>query len=60
VLAAFGLLGAVGQIAGVTLRGLWGYSAETRLAMPLAPAYMALAVWLIVKGFAERQHSVES
>jgi hypothetical protein len=60
VLAAFGLLGAVGQIAGVTLRGLWGYPPETRLAMPLAPAYAALAVWLIVKGFAGRQHSLES
>jgi hypothetical protein len=52
-LAAVGLLGAVGQIAGVTLRGLWGLPPETRLAMPLAPAYVALAVWLIVKGFAE-------
>ncbi|MFL6299557.1 MAG: DUF4386 domain-containing protein [Terriglobales bacterium] len=52
-LAVFGLLGAVGQIAGVTLRGLWGFPPETRLAMPLAPAYICLAVWLIVKGFAE-------
>jgi hypothetical protein len=60
VLAAFGLLGAVGQIAGVTLRGLWGYPPETRLAMPLAPAYMALAVWLILKGFDDRQHLMES
>lgn len=60
VLAAFGLLGAVGQIAGVTLRGLWGYPPETRLAMPLAPAYVAVAVWLIVKGFDERQQPVES
>lgn len=60
VLAAFGLLGAVGQIAGVTLRGLWGYPPETRLAMPLAPAYVALAVWLIVKGFDERQHPIEN
>jgi hypothetical protein len=60
VLSAFGLLGAVGQIAGVTLRGLWGYPPETRLAMPLAPVYAALAVWLIVKGFPERQRSLES
>jgi hypothetical protein len=52
--AAFGVLGALGQIAGVTLRGLWGYPPETRLAMPLAPAYVAIAVWLIVKGFDER------
>jgi hypothetical protein len=58
VLSALGLLGVVGQIAGVTLRGLWGYPPETRLAMPLAPAYVAMAVWLIVKGFAERQHSL--
>ena len=60
LLAAFGLLGAVGQIAGVTLRGLWGYPPETRLAVPLAPAYAALAVWLMVKGFPGRQRSLES
>jgi hypothetical protein len=52
-LAAFGLVGCLLQIAGVTLRGLWGYPPETRLAMPLAPAYVALAVWLLVKGFPE-------
>jgi hypothetical protein len=33
-LAVFGLLGAVGQIVGVTLRGLWGFAPETRLAIP--------------------------
>ena len=59
-LAIFGLLGAVGQIAGVTLRGLWGLAPETRLAMPLAPAYVALAVWLIVKGFDERHRPLEA
>ena len=53
-LAAFGLVGSMLQIAGVTLRGLWGYPPETRLAMPLAPAYVALALWLVVKGFDER------
>ena len=60
VLAIFGLLGAVGQIAGVTLRGLWGLAPETRAAMPLAPAYVALAVWLIVKGFDERHRPLEA
>lgn len=58
-LAAFGLLGSVGQIAGVTLRGLLGYRPETLLAMPLAPAYLALAVWLIVKGFGVSHPPVE-
>jgi Domain of unknown function (DUF4386) len=52
-LAAFGLAGSVLQITGVTLRGLLGYPPETRLAMPLAPAYVALAVWLMIKGFTE-------
>src|SRR5213592_4744739 len=47
-LAAFGMIGAVLQIAGVSLRGLLGYSPEVRLAMPLAPAYVLLAVWLMV------------
>ena len=59
-LAAFGLVGSLLQIAGVTLRGLWGYPPETRLAMPLAPAYVALALWLIVKGFDERHRPLEA
>ena len=60
VLAVFGLVGSLLQIAGVTLRGLWGYPPETRLAMPLAPAYVALALWLIVKGFDERHRPLEA
>ena len=59
-LAAFGLVGSMFQIAGVTLRGLWGYPPETRLAMPLAPAYVALALWLIVKGFDEQHRPIEA
>ena len=58
-LAAFGLVGRMLQIAGVTLRGLWGYPPKTLLAMPLAPAYVALALWLIVKGFDERHRPLE-
>jgi hypothetical protein len=57
-LAALGLIGSVGQITGVTLRGLLGYAPETRLAMPLAPLYIVTAVWLIAKGFDERHRSV--
>ncbi len=59
VLSAFGMLGSVGQIVGVTLRGLLGYPPLTVLAMPLAPAYVALALWLIVKGFDERHRPPE-
>ena len=54
------MLGAVLQIAGVSLRGLLGYPPKTRLAMPLAPAYLLLAVWLTVKGFDERQRPLSA
>jgi hypothetical protein len=47
------------QMTGVSLRGLFGYAPETRLAMPLAPAYILVAVWLIVKGFDERSRGIE-
>lgn len=53
-LAAFGILGSVLQITGVPLRALSGLAPDPRLAMPLAPAYVALAVWLMVKGFDQR------
>lgn len=58
VLAAFGIVGSMLQITGVTLRSIWGYPPETRLAMPLAPAYIAIAVWLMVKGFHESHRAV--
>jgi hypothetical protein len=53
-LAALGLVGSMLQIAGVTMRGLLGYSPLTVLAMPLAPIHVALGVWLMAKGFHER------
>jgi hypothetical protein len=59
-LAAFGLVASVLQIAGVSLRGLWGLPPEMRLALPMGPAYVALAVWLIVKGFDERHRPLET
>ena len=53
-LAALGMVAAMMQIGGVSVRGLLGFSPETRLAMPLAPIYVLLAVWLMVRGFDER------
>jgi hypothetical protein len=52
-LSAIGMVCALLQIGAVSIRGLLGYPPETRLAVPLAPAYIALALWLIVKGFRE-------
>ena len=60
VLAVFGMIGAVLQIAGVSLRGLLGYPPETRLAMPLAPACLLVALWLMVKGFDEPQRPLSA
>lgn len=53
-LAAFGLVGGMVAITAIPLRGLWGYPPELRLAVPVATAYLVLAVWLMVKGFDER------
>jgi hypothetical protein len=57
-LAGFGVVASVLQIAGVSLLALFGYPPEMRLAMPMGPAYLGLALWLIVKGFGEHR-SVE-
>ncbi len=60
VLAAFGMIACVLQIAGVTLRGFWGLPPDMRLAMPMGPAYGGLAVWLMVKGFYEGHRPVDT
>lgn len=59
-LAGIGVVAALSQIAGVTLRALFGYPPETRMAMPLAPVYVALALWLLVKGFREGPNPAEA
>ncbi len=52
-----GLLGALGvatallQMAGVTLPAILGWPMVTALALPLAPAYVAIAGWLLARGF---------
>lgn len=53
-LAVLGLLACPLQIAGVPLRAMFGYPPLTMLAIPMAPVYLSLAVWLTLKGFHER------
>lgn len=55
VLAVAGLITSALQLAGVPLRALSGYSIVPEMAMPLAPALVWLAGWLIVKGFDSRR-----
>jgi hypothetical protein len=58
VLAALGMIASLLQIIGVPLRAIMGYPPEMRMAMPLAPVYVALALWLLVKGFNDREGQV--
>lgn len=55
LLAAIGLLASLSQIVGVPLRVILGYSLVGPMAMPLAATYLALALWLVAKGFPEPQ-----
>jgi hypothetical protein len=50
-LASLGLVGILLQFTGVTLPMFVGYGQETRLAMPMGPIQIAVAIWLMVKGF---------
>ncbi len=59
VLAALGVMAAVLQIIGVTLRGMFGYPPQMWMAVPMAPVYGGLALWLIVRGFDERDRGVQ-
>lgn len=53
VLAAFGVITTLLQITGITLPQFLAYSTPPAMLMgvPLAFAYVAMSVWLIVKGF---------
>lgn len=57
VLAGLGMLTALMQITGITLPQFIPYPSPAPMAMgmPLGFVYLALSVWLMVKGFAERQ-----
>lgn len=53
-LAAFGLLTVVLHFTGIPLRGFLGYSVVTLVGVPMAFSHIALALWMIAKGFQER------
>ena|SRR5438067_571485 len=53
-LAAFGLLTVMLHFTAIPLRGLLGYSMVTLLGMPMGLGHLALALWLITRGFQER------
>jgi uncharacterized protein DUF4386 len=59
VLAVLGMIASLLQIIGVPLRAMLGYPPEMRLAMPLAPVYVGLALWLLIKGFDDRHRPAE-
>lgn len=54
-LAGLGMLATGLQVTGVPLRALLGLEIVTPMAMPLAPVYLAVAAWLMVKGFEQPQ-----
>lgn len=54
LLAGLGVLATVLQVTGVPLRALLGLEIVAPMAMPLAPVYVTVAVYLMVKGFRPR------
>jgi len=52
-LAALGAAASLLQITGVSVLGLLGSAPIMVMAMPLAPAYLGLAGWLMIRGFAD-------
>jgi hypothetical protein len=53
-LAAFGLLTVTLHFVGIPLPGFLGYSIVTLMGVPMAFSHIALALWLITRGFKER------
>jgi len=53
-LAVFGLLTVMLHFTGIPLPGFMGYSIVTLMGVPMAFSHIALAIWLMVKGFEDR------
>ena len=59
-LAALGLIGIILQFTGVTLMMFLGSKVIGEMAMPMLPIQIAVAVWLMVKGFQEGRHTIRT
>jgi hypothetical protein len=59
ILAGLGLLTVVLHFTGITLPWFLGYGMITLMGASMALSHFALAVWLIAKGFVEREHAEE-
>jgi hypothetical protein len=59
-LAAFGLITVMLHFTGIPLPGFLGYSIVTLIGVPMAFSHIALAIWLMVKGFEERHHRLRA
>jgi hypothetical protein len=59
-LAAFGLVTVMLHFTGIPLPGFIGYSIVTLMGVPMAFSHIALAVWLMVKGFEERHRPLRA
>ena len=53
-LAAFGLLTVMLHFTGIPLPAFLGYSLVTLMGVPMGLSHLALALWMMVRGFAER------
>jgi hypothetical protein len=53
-LAALGLLTVLLHFTGIPVLGFLGYSIVTQMGVPMGLGHLALALWLMVKGFEER------
>lgn len=53
-LAAFGLITVMLHFTGITLPLFLGYSSATLMGVPMALSHIALALWMMAKGFEER------
>jgi hypothetical protein len=53
-LAAFGLITVLLHFTGIPLPGFLGYRSVTLMGVPMALSHIALALWLMTKGFEER------
>jgi hypothetical protein len=59
IVSALGIAGVISQFTGVTAMMLLGYPTIGVMAMALAPIHAAAAVYLIVKGFPERNEQAD-